>query len=137
MLGEFFAAPDAEVDDPLAETGPHGRFPTVEANGLSHVPIARLGELLSAGTYDVLMGELDARPSASGNAVLFRIPRSIRDAIGASATLDEVAQTWSETDELSLSGWRAESAREVLGRLAELARTARSADEELWYWWSL
>lgn len=137
MLGEFFAASDSEVDDQLVETGPHGRFPTVEAKGLSHVPLARLGVLLGAGSYDELMHAIDAHPSRSGEAVLFRIPGPIRDAIGATDVVLELAPAWAATPELSSSGWSPELAAGLLTRLVELARTAREADADLWYWWSL
>jgi hypothetical protein len=137
MLGEFFVASDLEIDDGLAETGPHGRFPAVEANGLSHVPIARLGELLGAGSYDDLLQEIEARPSASGEAVLFRIGRSIRDAIAVVDGRADAASAWAATDELRLSGWSSEPAEELLGRLAELSQAARGVEKDLWYWWSL
>jgi hypothetical protein len=55
MLAEFFAASVLEVEDELLERGPCGRLPTVEAMGLSHVPIVRIGALPGAGSYDELV----------------------------------------------------------------------------------
>jgi hypothetical protein len=137
MLGEFFAASAADVDEGLVEIGPHGRFATVAANGLSHVPIARLGELLGAGAYDVLVREVDAQPSTSGEAVLFRIPRSIRDALAVADDIELTSRSWAATDELTLSGWNPALAADLVAQLVALARTARSTDADLWYWWSM
>ena len=51
--------------------------------------------------------------------------------------LSTVAERWAATDELSLDEWNVEDALEVLREVRELARGARAADCELWYWWSL
>jgi hypothetical protein len=125
------------VDDELLELGPHGRFPVVEANGLSHVPIARLGSMLGAGSYDELMAATDIRQAASGGAVVFRFPGSIRDALTAPERLDEVAPAWAAIEEMTASGWTLHLTEGLLDRLGELARDAQSAERELWYWWSL
>ena len=111
MLGEFFVVAPADIDDEVVERGPHGRFSTVEANGLSNVPIARLGSLLGAGSYDELMAATDARPSSSGEAVLFQIPPQIRDALADAERVDDVGSAWAQTPELSLSGSSSRSGR--------------------------
>jgi len=137
MLGEFFAAKPEEIDDSIVEEGPHGRFATVEANGLSHVPIARLGEILAAGAYDDLILGIEGRGASSGEAALFSVPEAIRDALADAEDLDATADRWASTDELRLGGWGAESARDLLGILSSLAREARTDGRVLWYWWSL
>jgi hypothetical protein len=137
MLGEFFAARADEVDDLLVEEGPHGRFPTIEANALSHVPIARLGEILGAGAYDDVILGFEGRGSESGEAVLFSVPSAVRDALAHAGDLGAVAERWAATEELRLSNWRSEDALELLRELSLLAREARTDDRGLWYWWSL
>jgi hypothetical protein len=137
MLGEFFAARLDEVDDALVASGPHDRFPTIEANGLSPVPIARLGELLDVGSYDEVLEEVHSRPGPSGEAVLVAVPARIRNALGEADDLPQVARAWASTEELALSGWHADATTSLLHRLALLARDAGSSGCELWYWWSL
>lgn len=137
MLGEFFAACGNEIDDALVAAGPYGRFPTTEAKGLSPVPIAKLGELLAAGSYDELVEAMKGRGAENGEAVLFSIPSQLRDALAEADDLDGTARRWALTEELSLSGWTTEAALGLLQNLTGLARAARGDQQELWYWWSL
>ena len=137
MLGEFFAARASEIDDALLDLGPHGRFATVEANGLTPVSLARLGDVLAIAPFDALMGVMTSRPSPNGDAVLVGLPAALRDALAESAGLDDAARAWVSTDELKLSGWRDQAAISVVRALADLARAARAGEHNLWYWWSL
>ena len=138
MLGEFFAARPEDIDDRLVEDGPFERLPTVEAKSLSEVTFATLGEILGVGAYDDLVERAAEGPqSESGEAGILTIPTEIRDAL---ATLDDdldgVAKRWAATDELQ--GWWPQGELSVLlGELSQLARDARSSDQQLWYWWSL
>lgn len=143
MLGEFFAARADDLDESLFAGGPHGRLPTVEANGLTEVTIATLGQILGAGSYDDLVRRTSEGPEAEwregedGDTGVLLIPREIRDALATVDDVDTVADRWASTEELSLDEWQVEDALEVLREVRELARDARAAGRELWYWWSL
>jgi len=137
VLGEFFFCDHDEIDEALLATGPHGRHPTVEANGLSPVDLAKLGELLGAGTYrDVFAQSAQVHhESASGESGIFDVPESLADALVDAGDLAEIAERWSETDERRMSGWNAGAAASVLTGLKAL--TAARGSKPLWYWWSL
>jgi hypothetical protein len=138
VLGELFAARPEDIDDRLVEDGPFERLPTVEAKSLSEVTFATLGEILGVGAYDDLVERAaEGRQSESGEAGILTIPTEIRDAL---ATLDDdldgVAERWAATDELQ-DWWPQGDLRVLLVELSQLARDARSSDQQLWYWWSL
>jgi hypothetical protein len=137
--GEFFVAHVEEVDAPLADDGPVGRYPVAEANNLTSVELATLGEILGVGSYDELVVSFEdgGRPSASGEAALLLIPTEYRNAIAALDDVAAVAAAWTATEELALSGYRAEDAVVVLSAVSELARQAQTDGRELWIWASL
>ena len=137
--GEFFVAHADEVDDALVEDGPVGRYPAVEANNLTSVELATLGEILGVGSYDQLVVSFEdaGRPSASGEAAVLPVPTEFRDAVAALDDPSTVAAAWAATEELALSGYRAEDAVAVLRALGDLARQARVDARELWVWLSL
>ena len=138
MLGEFFAARAEDIDEDLVADGPYGRAQSVEAKGLTEVTIATLGDILGAGSYDSLVERAaEGRQAAGGEAGFLTVPTEIRDALATVDDLKTVADRWVSTEELTLDGWQAEEALEVLREVRELAREARAADRELWYWWSL
>jgi hypothetical protein len=136
MLGEFFAASEAEIDDAVLEAGPGGRFETVEAKTVSSVSIATLGELIGVGTYDALFDMVDAgRLADDGESGIDVVPESLRDALASAADPAQIAGRWHETDEMR--DWSAEEIRDVLANLVSLAQRARGTGAQLWFWWSL
>jgi len=137
MLGEFFAADPADIDDALVDDGPFGRYATVEAKTLDPVSISTLGEILGVGSYDDLVEEVSDGPeAASGEAGLFTIPSRMRDALAAAEDdTPAIAEKWHATDELS--GWDAEDVERVARGLAGLAHRAASESQQLFFWWSL
>jgi len=124
MLGEFFAADPADIDDALVDDRPFGRYAT-------------LGEILGVGSYDDLVEEVSDGPeAASGEAGLFTIPSRMRDALAAAEDdTPAIAEKWHATDELS--GWDAEDVERVARGLAGLAHRAASESQQLFFWWSL
>ena len=76
MLGEFFFSDLDAIDEALLATGPDRGQPSVVANGLSPVDIARLGELLGAGTYRDMLDRTAQvhRESASGESGIYDSP---------------------------------------------------------------
>ncbi len=138
MLGEFFAARLDEIDGELVDDGPWRRYETVEAKGLSEVSLATLGEIFGLGAYDDLVDRfVDVPKGESNEAGVLTIPPEFRDALAGDVGLDEVAQRWCETEELSLDGWQKDEALLVVREVRNLARTATRDDRDLWYWWSL
>ena len=137
MLGEFFAADPADIDDALLDHGPFGRYATIEAKTIDSVSISTLGEILGVGTYDELVEEVSNGPAlASGEAGLFVIPTRMRDALAAA--VDEapaIAAKWHATEEIS--GWYAEDVRTVVLELVALAQRAANESQQLLFWWSL
>ena len=137
MLGEFFAARESEIDDELLEA-PYERLETVEANGLSEVNFATLGEILGLGTYDELVDRFTATGLADNDDVgLYGLPRDFRDALAALDDVGSAARRWVDTDELRMDEWQVEDGERVLREVSALARRARDEQRELWYWWSL
>jgi hypothetical protein len=137
VLGEFFFCGHDEIDESLVASGPDSGHPSVAANGLSPVDIARLGEILGVGTYrDVLDRTAQVhRESASGESGIYDVPDSLVTALLDTDDLAAVAGRWSETDELRLSGWNAAATGSVLAGLKALA--AGRGAKPLWYWWSV
>lgn len=136
MLGEFFAVQPDEIDDALVEEGPHERFATVEAKTVDAVSISTLGEILGAGTYDELLDQaLNDRQAEGGEAGLTPVPTEVRDALATTNDLDSVAERWAGTEELA--EWAPGDVREVVQELAALAKQAREANREVWFWWSV
>jgi hypothetical protein len=135
VLGEFFVADEADIDDALIEEGPYGRFTTVEAKTVSSVSIATLGEILGAGTYEALLDRVEGPQATSGEAGLDAVPPEMRDALAAADDLDSAADAWGASEEMA--EWERDEVREVVGELAKLARQAREANQQLWFWWSL
>jgi hypothetical protein len=137
VLGEFFAADSADLDDTLVEEGPAGRYPIVEAKTIDPVSISTLGEILGIGSYDDLIDEVSEGPAAeSGEAGLFTIPSRMRDAL-AQSELDatSLAARWGATEELS--AWPVEDVQTVVRGLAALARHAVTESRQIFFWWSL
>jgi hypothetical protein len=134
VLGEFFASRVDEVDDVLIEEGPYGRFPTIEAKTVSSVSIATSGEILNTGTHDELFERIEGPQAAHGEAGLGQVPNEVRDALASTHKLDAVAERWGTIDEMA--DWRPSDVRELIRDLALLARQAREADQQLWFWWS-
>jgi len=137
VLGEFFAADSADLDDTLVEDGPAGRYPIVEAKTIDSVSISTLGEILGVGPYDDLIDEVSEGPAAeSGDAGVFTIPPRMRDAL-AESDLDAavIAARWGATEELS--AWPVEDVQTVARELAALARHAVAESQQIFFWWSL
>jgi hypothetical protein len=136
VLGEFFAARLAEIDEEVLEGGPSGRFAIVEAKTVSSVSIATLGEVLGAGTYDELIDVVDrGRVADHGEVGIDVVPASLRDALASAADAKAIAARWRETEEMR--GWSSAETREVVEALISLARRSRDEGTQLWFWWSL
>lgn len=137
-IGEYFAARPAEIDEELVELGPTGRFEIVSAKTHSSVTTGTLGEILGVGDSDELTAQAETNwYGASGEYGIDAIPTALRDALAETIDLLRVAELWTATDELQLSGWTVDETHEVLRRLARLAADARSSGRELWFYWSL
>ena len=135
MLGEFFAARPDEIDDDVVARGPSQRFEIVEAKTVSTVSISTLGEILGAGSYDELYERVDAGPRIeSHEAGIDVIPDDVRDRL-ADVDVDAIAERWWATDEMR--DWDPADVRDVVEKLAALAREARTTRRGLWFWWSL
>jgi hypothetical protein len=138
VLGEFFSARVEDIDEALVERGPFGRFPTVEAKGLTEVNLATLGEILGVGTYDDLVDPMGEGPQTEGGeAGVLTIPTVFRDAVGGGANLDSAAERWVASEEMAMDGWEKGDALQVLRDLSALAQSAAREERNLWYWWSL
>jgi hypothetical protein len=138
VIGEYFAARLAEIDEELLELGPGGRFEIVSAKTHSSVTTGTLGEILGVGDSDELTAQAETNwYGASGEYGIDAIPTALRDALAETIDLLRVAELWTATDELQLSGWTVDETHEVLRRLARLAADARSSGRELWFYWSL
>jgi hypothetical protein len=137
VLGEFFFSDLDAIDEALLATGPDRGQPSVVANGLSPVDIARLGELLGAGTYRDMLDRTAQvhRESASGASGIYDVPEPLVAALVGARDLTEIAERWSETDELRLSEWNSTATGAVLTGLKTLA--AARGTKPLWYWWSV
>lgn len=135
MLGEFFTCGAEEIDTDLLNSGPRGRFPTVEASGLTPVTLARLGMLLDAGDYAELLAQTVAyhRESRSGTSGILVVPAGVCAQL-QQAEVVAVAEQWAATDELRRSRWSVEAAAHVLRELRGLSGEAQTPT---WYWWSI
>jgi len=135
---EFFSARAEDIDEALVERGAYGRFPMVEAKGLTEVSLATLGEILGVGAYDDLVDQIAEGPQAeSGEAGVVTIPRAFRDAVAGAPDLDSAAERWTATEEMAADRRRKEDVLDVLRELSELARSAASEERDVWYWWCL
>jgi len=137
VLGEFFVCDPTEIDEILLANGPTGLHPLVTAKGLSPVDIAKLGQILGAGSYHDLF-ELSAnahREAESGEAGVVGVPSSVCDALVAASDLPGIAEQWVATDESRLSRWQTSDALDVLTELSRLVQAR--AEKPVWYWWSL
>jgi hypothetical protein len=138
VIGEYFAARLDEIDEKLVEFGPEGRFEIVTAKTHSVVTTGTLGEILGAGDSEELTAQAETNwYGESGECGIDVIPTALRDALAETTDLLRVAERWTATDELQLSGWTVDETQEVLRRLARLATDARSSGRELWFYWSL
>jgi hypothetical protein len=137
VLVEVFGAREDEIDQTLVEDGPDGRFAAVEANFVSDVNIATLGEILGAGTYDDLIEQTEpSRETENGEVGVAAVPDAVRDAVASADDLREVAKRWAATAELRLDLVSVD-AYETLSGLSALAREARERGRRLWLWSSL
>jgi hypothetical protein len=138
MIGEYFAARPDEIDEELVELGPEGRFETVSAKTHSSVTMGTLGETLGVGDSEELTAQTEADwYGESGECGIDAIPTPLRDALAEANDLVQVAEQWTATDELQLSGWTVDETQEVLRRLARLAVSARASGRDLWFYWPL
>lgn len=72
---EFFSARADDIDEALVERGAYGRFPTVEAKGLTEVSLATLGEILGvARTTTSLTGSPKVHRPKAERPVSLRFP---------------------------------------------------------------
>ena len=138
MLGAFFLSSSDGLDRELIGSGPSGGQAYVTAKGLTPVNLAKLGELLGAGTYDGILGQSGAEhyEAESGQSGVWDVPVDVCRALLARESLEPVAQQWVATEELKLDGWRAEDGVSVLTQLSQLLGE-RQDGQQLWYWWSL
>jgi hypothetical protein len=138
MIGEYFAARPDEIDEELVELGPEGRFEIVSARTHSAVTTGALGEILGVGDSENLTAQAETDwYGKSGEYGIDAIPSALRDALAAANDLVQVAERWTATDELQLSGWTVDETYEVLCRLSRLASDARASGRDLWFYWSL
>jgi len=138
MIGEYFAARPDEIDEELVELGPEGRFETVSAKTHSSVTTGTLGEILDVGDSEELTAQTETDwCSETGECGIDAIPTTLRDALATASDLARVAERWTATDELQLSGWTVDETHEVLRSLARLAANARASGRDLWFYWSL
>jgi hypothetical protein len=138
MIGEYFAARPDEIDEELVELGPEGRFEIVSAKTHSTVTMGTLGEILDVGNSEELSAQAETDwYGESGEYGIDAIPTALRDALAAATDLVQVAERWTATDELQLSGWTVDETYEVLRSLARLAADARASGRELWFYWTL
>jgi hypothetical protein len=106
VIREYFAARLAEIDEELVELGPEGRFETVSAKTHSVVTTGTLGEILGAGDSNELTAQAETNwYGASDECGIDAIPTALRDALAETTDLLRVAERWTATDELQLSGW--------------------------------
>jgi hypothetical protein len=73
----------------------------------------------------------------SGEYGIDAFPTALRDALARAIDLRAVAERWTATDELKLSGWTVEETLDLLSRLARLAADARASGRELWFYWTI
>jgi hypothetical protein len=135
VLGEFFVAPLADIDDAVLEGGPMNRFETVEAKTVSSVSIAMLGEVLGIGTYDDVFDLVDqGRFADHGEAGIDVVPtrcatllrrRPIPRASPSSGTTLTRCATGAQR-----KSWK--SSRRLLRWPAVQVQQI-----QLWFWWSL
>ena len=138
MIGEYFAARPDEIDEELVELGPEGRFETVSAKTHSSVTTGTLGKILDVGNSEELTAQTEPdRYGESGECGIDAIPTALRDALAEAGDLVQVAERWTATDELQLSGWTVDETYEVLRSLARLAANARASGRDLWFYRSL
>jgi hypothetical protein len=138
MIGEYFAARPDEIDEELVELGPEGRFEVVSAKTHSAVTTGTLGEILDVGDSEELTAQVETDwYGKSGEYGIDAIPTALRDALAAASDLVQVAERWTATDELQLSGWTVDETYEVLRSLARLAAHAQASGRDLWFYWSL
>jgi hypothetical protein len=138
VIGEYFAARLDEIDEKLVEFGPEGRFEIVSARTHSVVTTGTLGEILGVGDSEELTAQAETNLyGESGECGIDGIPSAVRDGLAETTDLLRVAERWTATDELQLSGWTVDETHDVLLRLARLAADARSSGRELWFYWSL
>ena len=138
MIGEYFAARPDEIDEELVELGPEGRFETVSAKTHSSVTTGTLGEILDVGNSEELTAQAETDwYGESGECGIDAIPTPLRDALADASDLVQVAERWTATDELQLSGWTVDETHEVLRSLVRLAVNARASGRDLWFYWSL
>jgi hypothetical protein len=136
VLGEFFFSDLDAIDEALLATGPDRGQPSVVANGLS--------PSTSPGSASSSAGDVSrhARPDGPGAPRVgerrvrdLRLPEPLVAALVGARDLTEIAERWSETDELRLSEWNSTATGAALTGLKTLA--AARGTKPLWYWWSV
>jgi len=138
MIGEYFAARPDEIDQELVELGPEGRFGIVSAKTHSTVTTGTLGEILNVGDSKELTAQTETDwYGESGECGIDAIPTPLCDALADASDLVQVAERWTATDELQLSGWTVDETHEVLRSLVRLAVNACASGRDLWFYWSL
>lgn len=138
-LEGVFAAREDQITAHLVEHGPGPDFTGVEWKRLGPIELAELGEIIGGGNYVVLEDEMTETHSGgdSSESGLFRIPRSLRDALASLTDVEGAASRWAATQELQLGGATPENLQEPLTELRDLAREAQREAKDLWVWWML
>lgn len=135
MHPQFFVALEDEIDDVVVADGPSGRFEVVLAK-VDYVSIAKLGNIVGAGTYDAILDRIfDSHRGSHGYAGLYLVPDEVRDSLASAADPDAVAAQWRATDEMR--EWEPSEVGNVVRDLAALAQGARQTGRHVWCWWSV
>jgi hypothetical protein len=137
LLTDVFAATESEVRGLAPDDYLPDQFPSVKSKALDPVKFGVLQNILLGTEVQtaVKQHELMYEVSEDGPWV-FRIPAELSGVLATmnGQHLDDAAKKWSRTQEFQLDHWDYVDVADVLRKIAQLARQARSDGQSLFVW---
>jgi hypothetical protein len=112
------------------------RLPHMQWKNLTPVELAQIHELLENSNYDDAFQEILRLEIVTPGAedAMYLLPSTWVERIGRATDLDVPATRWCETHQAEFDPWTRDAARELLGELQQLARTALETNRKVYCW---
>jgi hypothetical protein len=139
----FVASADdaARYESLLGDRDAHlKKFSPAEYKGLTPVEFSTLWAIINSEPWDVDTHMLEEVAYGGGNeSWLCRFPEPFVTVLASLETTetDGIAEAWSRTEELELSGFQASHTKPIVDDLVRLAKAAKSTEIGLYLWGSL
>jgi len=138
LLTDFIIADESEARYVTSLEGKHfDKYPTLQYKNVDIVKLAALHQIIEPEAEVYGIGDADWLGDPDGDGpMICRIPERLRDAIArlSLSKVRDMAEAWSQTDEMKFDRWSAGDCREVLSGLCRFCGKARTLKKPVLLW---